>query len=80
MCVYAGEGRLMTSVSFSAGLTLVPFPGDIGIIRFNNVLLNDGKHYDPQTGTFMNYHLFIVFVKASLVKRNARNCIDVHLY
>lgn len=51
VCVYAGEGRVMTYVSFSAGLTLVPFPGEIGIIRFNNVLLNDGRHYDPQTGT-----------------------------
>ncbi|XP_048041265.1 EMILIN-2 [Megalobrama amblycephala] len=48
----AGEGRVMTYVSFSAGLTLVPFPGEIGIIRFNNVLLNDGRHYDPQTGVF----------------------------
>ncbi|XDV17529.1 hypothetical protein PO909_023410 [Leuciscus waleckii] len=47
-----GEGRVMTYVSFSAGLTLVPFPGEIGIIRFNNVLLNDGRHYDPQTGVF----------------------------
>ncbi|XP_051504432.1 EMILIN-2-like [Myxocyprinus asiaticus] len=48
----AGEGRLMTHMSFSAGLTLVPFPGQIGIIRFNNVLLNDGGHYDPHTGVF----------------------------
>ncbi|XP_026124088.1 EMILIN-2 [Carassius auratus] len=47
-----GQGRMMTYVSFSAGLTLVPFPGEIGIIRFNNVLLNDGRHYDPQTGVF----------------------------
>ncbi|XP_051525061.1 EMILIN-2-like [Myxocyprinus asiaticus] len=47
-----GEGRLITHVSFSTGLTLVPFPGQIGIIRFNNVLLNDGGHYDPQTGVF----------------------------
>ncbi|XP_051997373.1 EMILIN-2-like [Xyrauchen texanus] len=48
----AGEGRLMAHVSFSAGLTLVPFPGQIGIIRFNHVLLNDGGHYDPHTGVF----------------------------
>ncbi len=53
MCVYAGEGRMMTYVSFSAGLTLMPFPGEIGIIQFNNVLLNDGRHYDPQTGAFI---------------------------
>ncbi len=44
---------MMTYVSFSAGLTLVPFPGEIGIIQFNNVLLNDGRHYDPQTGAFI---------------------------
>ncbi|XP_051986354.1 EMILIN-2-like isoform X2 [Xyrauchen texanus] len=48
----AGEGRLITHVSFSSGLTLVPFPGQIGIIRFNKVLLNDGGHYHPQTGVF----------------------------
>uniref|UniRef100_A0A8C1ECC5 Elastin microfibril interfacer 2 n=1 Tax=Cyprinus carpio carpio TaxID=630221 RepID=A0A8C1ECC5_CYPCA len=49
VCVYTG---VMTYVSFSAGLTLVPFPGEIGIIRFNSVLLNDGRHYDPLTGVF----------------------------
>ncbi|XP_037550191.1 EMILIN-2 [Nematolebias whitei] len=38
-------------VSFSAGLTLPPFQ-EIGIIRFNMVLVNDGGHYDPQTGIF----------------------------
>uniref|UniRef100_A0A3Q3C5K9 Elastin microfibril interfacer 2b n=1 Tax=Haplochromis burtoni TaxID=8153 RepID=A0A3Q3C5K9_HAPBU len=39
-------------VSFSAGLTLPPFQGVVGIIRFNEVLVNDGGHYDPQTGIF----------------------------
>ncbi|KAM3860188.1 EMILIN-2-like, partial [Diretmus argenteus] len=39
-------------VSFSAGLNLLPFPGEIGIIRFNKVLVNDGGHYDPHTGVF----------------------------
>ncbi|XP_029979149.1 EMILIN-2-like [Sphaeramia orbicularis] len=39
-------------VSFSAGLTLQPFQGHIGIIRFNKVLVNDGGHYDPRTGVF----------------------------
>ncbi|XP_028424874.1 EMILIN-2 [Perca flavescens] len=39
-------------VSFSAGLTLPPFQGEIGIIRFNNVLVNDGGHYDAHTGIF----------------------------
>ncbi|XP_004546938.2 EMILIN-2 [Maylandia zebra] len=47
--------RVMASgekVSFSAGLTLPPFQGVVGIIRFNEVLVNDGGHYDPQTGIF----------------------------
>ncbi|XP_059182784.1 EMILIN-2 [Centropristis striata] len=39
-------------VSFSAGLTLQPFQGEIGIIRFNRVLVNDGGHYDAHTGIF----------------------------
>lgn len=39
-------------MAFSAGLTLTPFLGDVGIIRFNKVLLNDGGHYDPYTGIF----------------------------
>ncbi|KAK2886593.1 EMILIN-2 [Channa argus] len=39
-------------VSFSAGLTLVPFQGEVGIIRFDKVLINDGGHYDPHTGIF----------------------------
>ncbi|KAM7369791.1 hypothetical protein PAMP_011082 [Pampus punctatissimus] len=39
-------------VSFSAGLTLPPFHGEVGIIRFNQVLVNDGGHYDPTTGIF----------------------------
>ncbi|XP_029970456.1 EMILIN-2-like isoform X1 [Salarias fasciatus] len=38
--------------SFSAGLTQQPFTGDFGIIRFNRILLNDGGHYSPHTGTF----------------------------
>nr|XP_020510407.1 EMILIN-2-like isoform X1 [Labrus bergylta] len=40
------------AVSFSAGLTLLPFPGEMAIIRFNKVLVNDGGHYDAQTGIF----------------------------
>ncbi|XP_028290488.1 EMILIN-2 isoform X2 [Gouania willdenowi] len=46
--VGVADGR----VSFSAGLTLLPFQGNIGIIRFNKVLINDGGHYDPHTGIF----------------------------
>uniref|UniRef100_A0A8D3B537 Elastin microfibril interfacer 2 n=1 Tax=Scophthalmus maximus TaxID=52904 RepID=A0A8D3B537_SCOMX len=45
--LFAGE-----QVSFSAGLTLSPFQREVGIIRFNKVLINDGGHYDPQTGVF----------------------------
>lgn len=37
-------------VSFSAGLTKKPFPEDVGVIRFNKVLVNDGNYYNPNTG------------------------------
>ncbi|XP_045904103.1 EMILIN-2 [Micropterus dolomieu] len=40
------------TVSFSAGLTLPPFQGETGIIRFDKVLVNDGGHYDVRTGVF----------------------------
>ncbi|XP_028288746.1 EMILIN-2 [Parambassis ranga] len=40
------------AVSFSAGLTLPLFQGDVGIIRFDKVLVNDGEHYNPRTGIF----------------------------
>lgn len=36
-------------VSFSAGLTL-QLLREVGIIRFNKVLVNDGGHYDALTG------------------------------
>ncbi|XP_068604223.1 EMILIN-2 [Brachionichthys hirsutus] len=39
-------------VSFSAGLTLPLFRGVFGMIRFNKVLVNDGGHYDADTGVF----------------------------
>ncbi|XP_020384775.2 EMILIN-2 isoform X1 [Rhincodon typus] len=39
-------------VSFSVGLTRKPFIGNAGIIRFNKVLVNDGNHYDANTGVF----------------------------
>ncbi|XP_072296925.1 EMILIN-2 [Eucyclogobius newberryi] len=38
--------------SFSAGLTQAPFSGDFGLIRFNRILVNDGRHYSPHTGIF----------------------------
>ncbi|XP_041045702.1 EMILIN-2-like [Carcharodon carcharias] len=39
-------------VSFSVGLTKKPFIGNAGIIRFNKVLVNDGHHYNTNTGIF----------------------------
>lgn len=40
--------------SFSAGLTQQTRSGDFGVIRFNRVLVNDGGHYSPHTGTWMS--------------------------
>ncbi|XP_012683462.2 EMILIN-2 [Clupea harengus] len=40
------------SLSFSAGLTSQPFSGDFSVVRFNRVLVNDGGHYNPNTGIF----------------------------
>lgn len=37
-------------MSFSAGLTLPAIQGEVGIIRFDLVLVNDGGHYDAHTG------------------------------
>lgn len=37
--------------SFSAGFTQQSLSGDLGVIRFNRVLVNDGGHYSPHTGT-----------------------------
>jgi len=42
---------LVDPFSFSAGLTQQGFTGDFGTIRFNRVLVNDGGHYNPHTGT-----------------------------
>ncbi|XP_062381532.1 EMILIN-2 [Sardina pilchardus] len=39
-------------LSFSAGLTSQPFSGDFSVVRFNRVLVNDGGHYNPDTGIF----------------------------
>ncbi|XP_069777843.1 EMILIN-2-like isoform X2 [Narcine bancroftii] len=39
-------------VAFSVGLTEKPFVGNAGIIRFNKVLVNDGHHYNTNTGIF----------------------------
>ncbi|KAM6457288.1 EMILIN-2 isoform 2-T2 [Liasis olivaceus] len=46
------QGAITSLVSFSAGLTRKPFPKDVGVIRFNKVLVNDGNYYNPNTGIF----------------------------
>nr|XP_034981571.1 EMILIN-2 [Zootoca vivipara] len=47
------QGAAVSSlVSFSAGLTQKPFPNDMGVVHFNKVLVNDGNHYNPETGVF----------------------------
>ncbi|XP_073704718.1 EMILIN-2 isoform X2 [Garra rufa] len=46
------QNPLTDPFSFSAGLTQQTFSGDFGIIRFDRVLVNDGGHYNPQTGIF----------------------------
>ncbi|XP_071402115.1 EMILIN-2 [Centroberyx affinis] len=50
--VSVDSSALADPFSFSAGLTQQPFSGDFGVIRFNRVLVNDGGHYNPQTGIF----------------------------
>ncbi|XP_062377087.1 EMILIN-2 [Sardina pilchardus] len=64
---------LFDPISFSAGLTLLPFPGSIGIIRFNKILTNDGGHYDPHTGIFTvpvdGRYLLSAVVTAELTER-----------
>lgn len=47
---HSGPLTVSDPVSFSAGLTLFLSSDEVGIIRFNRVLLNDGGHYDPNTG------------------------------
>ncbi|XP_030068905.1 EMILIN-2 isoform X2 [Microcaecilia unicolor] len=47
-----GISAIASPVAFSAGLTQRPFPTEIGVIHFNKILMNDGDHYDPQTGIF----------------------------
>nr|XP_020650168.1 EMILIN-2 isoform X1 [Pogona vitticeps] len=46
------QGALTSPVSFSAGLTQKPFPNGMGVVHFNKVLVNDGNHYNPNTGIF----------------------------
>ncbi|XP_068604734.1 EMILIN-2 [Brachionichthys hirsutus] len=46
------SGAFPQPFSFSAGLTQQATSGDVGVIRFNRVLVNDGGHYNPHTGIF----------------------------
>ncbi|XP_075069472.1 EMILIN-2 [Mixophyes fleayi] len=48
------KGAIATTaqISFSAGLTELPNPFDVGLIPFNSVFVNDGDHYNPITGIF----------------------------
>ncbi|XP_018124014.1 elastin microfibril interfacer 2 S homeolog isoform X2 [Xenopus laevis] len=39
-------------ISFSAGLNGKREPYEVGVIHFNNILVNDGEHYNPLTGIF----------------------------
>ncbi|XP_056374493.1 EMILIN-2 isoform X2 [Hyla sarda] len=47
-----GASATTVQLSFSAGLTEKPSSLDVGFILFNNVLVNDGGHYNPETGIF----------------------------
>lgn len=50
--VLSESGAVADPFSFSAGLNQQGFSGDFGTIRFNKVLVNDGRHYNPHTGIF----------------------------
>ncbi|XP_018588563.1 complement C1q tumor necrosis factor-related protein 7 [Scleropages formosus] len=45
-------GSLVPKVAFSVGIT-TSYPPERSPIRFNKVLFNEGKHYNPQTGKFI---------------------------
>lgn len=50
-----GASATAVQVSFSAGLTERPSPLEVGIIPFNNILINDGDHYNPETGNILEH-------------------------
>lgn len=50
--VVSERNSFVEPFSFSAGLTKQTSSGDFGIIHFNRVLVNDGGHYNPETGIF----------------------------
>ncbi|XP_072008227.1 EMILIN-2 [Engystomops pustulosus] len=47
-----GESATTVQISFSAGLTERTNSFEVGFIPFNNVLVNDGDYYNPETGIF----------------------------
>uniref|UniRef100_A0A4W3J360 Elastin microfibril interfacer 3 n=1 Tax=Callorhinchus milii TaxID=7868 RepID=A0A4W3J360_CALMI len=47
-----GPKTLKGQVAFSAGLTEKPPAADIGVVRFNKILINEGGHYEARTGIF----------------------------
>ncbi|KAM3928746.1 EMILIN-2 [Leptodactylus fuscus] len=47
-----GASATFAQISFSAGLTERQSSLDVGFIPFNHVLVNDGEHYNPETGIF----------------------------
>uniref|UniRef100_A0A670YKY4 EMILIN-2 n=1 Tax=Pseudonaja textilis TaxID=8673 RepID=A0A670YKY4_PSETE len=61
------KGAFSSLVSFSAGLTKKPFPEDVGVIRFNKVLVNDGNYYNPNTGFFTSPYEGRYLITAVLV-------------
>ncbi|KAM8966909.1 LOW QUALITY PROTEIN: EMILIN-2 [Pelodytes ibericus] len=47
-----GFTMLAAPISFSVGLTEHTNYFDVGIVRFNKVIINDGEHYNALTGIF----------------------------
>ncbi|KAM4027324.1 EMILIN-2 [Anomaloglossus baeobatrachus] len=47
-----GASATTVQISFSAGLTQKSSTFEVGFIPFNNILVNDGEHYNPETGIF----------------------------
>ncbi|XP_077126423.1 EMILIN-2 isoform X1 [Ranitomeya variabilis] len=47
-----GASATTVQISFSAGLAGKLGNFEVGFIPFNNVLVNDGEHYNPETGIF----------------------------
>ncbi|XP_072098193.1 EMILIN-3 isoform X1 [Mobula birostris] len=69
----SGNKGLTNHVVFSVGLTEEPFTADNGVVRFNKILINDGRHYAPNTGVFTVPHSGQYFISAVLTpQRNER--------